>query len=125
MQKNRAQFLSTVFLFAAGASGTVFAVGNKNYAVSRSVGDLVLHGVEFIKLGAIKFGGFSVFEHKNISLYNVYIVLFINKHLYAVLRLHLIRHLPLKGKVFGQKCTDRNIFRTNVRFFNANLLILK
>ena len=79
--KTRAQFLSTAFLFAAGASGTVFAIGNEDNSVSGSVGDLVLHGVEFIKLGAIKFGGFSVFEHKNISLYNVYIVLYISKEI--------------------------------------------
>ena len=95
--------MSTGFLFASGASGTVFAIGNKDNSVSGSVGYFVLEGVEFIKLGAVKFGGFSVFEHKNISLYNVYIVLFINKHLYAVLRLHLIRHLPPQGEEFWTK----------------------
>ena len=66
--------MSTGFLFAAGASGTVFAIGNEDNSVSGSVGDFVLEGVESVELFAVKFGGFSVFEHKNISLYNVYIV---------------------------------------------------
>ena len=65
-----------MFLFAAAAAGTVFAVGNKDNAVSGSIGYFVLKGVKFIKLGAIEICGFSGLKQKIISLYNVYIVLY-------------------------------------------------
>ena len=45
MIKNRAQILSTDFLFAAGASAAVFAIGNENNSVSFGVGDFVLKRV--------------------------------------------------------------------------------
>ena len=53
-----------LFLFASGASGAVFAIGNKNNSVSVGIGDFVLVGIEFVKLGAVKFCGNSFFEHK-------------------------------------------------------------
>ena len=75
MIKIRAQILSTDFLFAAGTPDAVFAIGNEDYAVSVGVGYLVLKGVEFVELGTVEICRFPVFKHKNISLYNVYIVL--------------------------------------------------
>lgn len=74
MKKPVLKFEHGVFLFAAGASGTVFAIGNEDNSVSGSVGYFMLEGVESVELFAVKFRRFSVFEHKNISLYNVYIV---------------------------------------------------